>query len=138
MTGFWKTWMIVWCWMVFGFGVVLALAAFPGPDIAAALFYDLVEWPLDGAVTFEPRARFTVAILGAVTIGWALTIFGMIKAAETVGPPVWRALTTALVVWYVIDSALSILTGVPVNAVSNTVLLVTYLVPVLASGVLQK
>jgi hypothetical protein len=138
MNGFWKNWMAAWCWATAGFGVILAAAASPATEMPARLFYDLIEWPLDGNVAFEARTRFTAAVLGAVMIGWAITIFGMIKAAETLGAPVWRALTTAMVVWYVIDSALSVLSGVPVNAVSNTVFLVTYLAPVLATGVLSK
>lgn len=138
MTGFWKSWMIVWCWAALGFGVVLALAALPGPDIVAAHYYDVVEWPIDGPVAFEPRERFTAAVLGAVMIGWAITIFGMVKAAETGGAPVWRTLTTAIVVWYVVDSGLSIVSGYPVNAVANTVFLATYLCAVFGSGVLSK
>jgi hypothetical protein len=138
MNGFWKNWMIVWCWATLGFGVVLAAAVAPGPDLPARLFYDLIEWPLDGNVAFESRTRFTAGVRGAVRSGWAITIFGMIKAAETSGAPVWRALTTAMVVWYVIDSALSIFSGFPLNAVSNTVFLVTFLVPVLATNVLSK
>jgi hypothetical protein len=37
---------------------------------------------------------------------------------------------------YVIDSAISVASGVPVNAVSNTALIAALLAPILASGVL--
>jgi hypothetical protein len=136
MTPFWRTWLRVWCWATFGFGAVLAAAAFPALDGPTRWFYDLVHWPLDGQSSFDENVRFTCGVLGAVMIGWALTIFATVDAAEKLGAPVWRALTTAMVVWYVIDSAISVATGAPVNAVSNTVFLITYLAPILASGVL--
>ena len=41
-----------------------------------------------------------------------------------------------MVVWHVIDSAISGASGAPANAVSNTVFLLTFLTPIMASGVL--
>lgn len=137
MTPFWKLWLRLWCFGVGVFGVVLAAAAFPALDGPTRLFYDLVHWPLDGASSFGESVRFTCGILGAVTIGWAITIFALIDAADTIGARAWRGLTSAVVVWYVIDSFISVAAGVPGNAVSNTVFLVTYLIPILASGVLR-
>ena len=48
----------------------------------------------------------------------------------------WLA-TIGMVVWFVVDSALSVATGFWMNAVSNTGLAVGYLVPVLASGAMR-
>lgn len=137
MTSFWRQWLRVWRWGVIAFGVVLAAAAFPALDAPTRWFYDLVHWPLDGASSFADNVRFTCGILGAVTIGWGITMFALIEAAEKLGAPVWRAMTAALVIWFVIDSAISVASGAPGNAVSNTVILALYLAPVLASGVLQ-
>ncbi len=75
-------------------------------------------------------------MLGAVLIGWAIAILGLIDAAHRVGAPAWRMLTLSIVVWYFIDSIISVALGFPVNAASNRVFLVTFLVPILASGVL--
>ena len=138
MTPFWKNWLTAWRLAVLAFGIVLAAAAIPALDGPARWFYDLVHWPVDGRSSFDENVRFTCGILGAVTIGWALTIFAAIEAAEKLGAPVWRALTRAILVWYALDSAISIATGAPVNAISNTVLLATYLAPVLASKVLAR
>ncbi len=41
-------------------------------------------------------------------------------------------------VWFVIDTAMSILTGYGNNAIPNLVLLTTFLVPIIRSGVLQQ
>jgi len=76
-----------------------------------------------------------------VTLGWAMTMAATIKAANQLGAagrPVWTGLTASLLVWFVIDSSLSIATGYPLNAASNTVILVTYLLPLWRSGVLRR
>jgi hypothetical protein len=128
--------MQVWCWATFGVGVMFALGAAPATDMGVRLFYDFVYWPIDGASPYGDSVRFTAALLGAVMIGWAMTIFTLVAAADQVGATAWRGLTAAVVAWYVIDSAISVASGVAVNALSNTGFAVTYLIPVLASGVL--
>jgi hypothetical protein len=136
MTSFWRSWLKAWCWATLAFGVNLAAAAIPSLDGPTRWFYDLVHWPLDGQSSFNENVRFTCGVLGAVMIGWALTIFAAADAANKLGAPVWRALTGAIVIWYVVDSAISIATGAPGNAASNTVILLSFLAPILASGAL--
>lgn len=137
MTSFWKSWMTVWCWATLALGALFAAAAVPALDGGARLFYDVVTWPIEGYAFVGEGMRFTVAILGAVMIGWALTIFAMVRAAEALGAPAWRGLTFALVAWYIIDSTISVMSGIPGNAVTNTLFVAGYLAPVLASGVLR-
>jgi hypothetical protein len=135
MSGLWKNWMRVWCWATLAFGGVLAAAAVPALEGPTLGFYDLVTWPIDGApATFDPIARFTCGVLGAVMIGWALTIFALLPVADA---RAWRSFTGAMMIWYVIDSTVSVTAGAPGNAVSNTVFLALFLIPVLASGVLS-
>ena len=140
MTGLWKTWMTVWCWGILLFGVAFAAAVFPTTEGGARLFYDLIYWPLDHQSPWgDPALRFTAALLGAVTIGWALTIMTLLNTAHHEGKyPLWRGLTASLLTWYLIDSSISVLSGVPVNAASNSVLVGLFLVPVLGSGVLKR
>ena len=135
MNGFWKTWMRVWCWGVLAFGAVLALAAVPALDAAPRWVLDLLGG--DPAMLDQPAFRFAFGLQGALTLGWGLTMIAMIRIADTGGAPVWRSLTTSLLTWYVIDSLISLSTGFPLNAVSNTLLTVGYLAPVLASGRLR-
>jgi hypothetical protein len=47
-------------------------------------------------------------------------------------------MTGAILVWWVVDSSISVALHTPGNAVSNTGLLLLYLIPVLASGVLKR
>jgi hypothetical protein len=138
MNGFWKNWLTVWCWGVIAFGAVLVLVAVPAADGPARLVYAMVGGGRPEAGMFDlPSMRFAFALQGALTIGWTLTMMGLVRAASVVGAPAWRALTLSLLVWFVIDSAASIGTGFPLNAVSNSVLLVSFLVPILATGVLR-
>lgn len=59
------------------------------------------------------------------------------RAADRLGGQIWREITAAIAVWYGVDCAISIGTGFPLNAVSNTALVIGYLAPVLGSGVLS-
>jgi hypothetical protein len=136
MNAFWKSWLQIWCWLTLGVGAMFAIGAIPAADGGVRLFYDTIYWPVDGQSGYNDEVRLTAALLGAVMIGWAITIFGLIAAAETVGPSAWRTLTFAMLAWWAIDSTISVALGAPVNAVSNTLFLAGYLAPVLASGVL--
>lgn len=131
MSAFWKSWLNGWCGAVTLFGVVLLTGAFEATAGPLAALYGLLgpEVP-----AFDPALRFSVALLGAVTIGWGLTLAAAVAAAHIVGAAMWRRLTVAVVVWYVIDSALSVATGFALNAAPNTLFLLGWLLPMGASG----
>ncbi|MDX2235577.1 MAG: hypothetical protein NW200_13855 [Hyphomonadaceae bacterium] len=138
MTGFWKSWMTIWCWMTLGFGVLFAGAATPATDAGARLFFDIVDGARhDPALFDDPAMRFAQGLIGAIMIGWAMTLFTAVRAADLAGPAVWRGLTGAVIVWYAIDSAISVGTGFPINAVTNTLFVAGFLAPVVGSGVLR-
>lgn len=140
MTSFWRAWITIWCCAVTLFGIALAGAALPGTSGVAYAFLDIV----DGArkPVLDNPLRFTLSVLGAVTIGWGLTILAALRAAFALGRergrPVWVAVATAVSGWYVVDSTLSIAVGYPINAVPNTAFLAAFLWPVCASGVLAR
>ena len=138
MNGAWKSWMVAWCGGVILFGAVLAGGGLPATDGAVHLLYNLLGGLGPGALNLDaPGMRFSVALMGAVTLGWGLTILLLLPAIHAAGALAWRGLTLALGVWYVIDGALSVATGFALNIVPNTALAVAYLVPVLASGALR-
>lgn len=135
MQALWATWMKIWCWGVFAFGVVLTTAAVPPADALVRMLYTLFSGGGANAAAFDTDAmRFALGLQGALTMGWALTMLAAIRT----GAPVWRELTIAVLLWYFVDSAISLATGFALNAVSNTVLTIAYLIPVLASGVLKQ
>lgn len=140
MTGFWRTWIHLWCVSVGVFGLVLTLGAYPPTDAPTRLVFDLIDGPRQLEMT--DHLRFSLAVMGPVTLGWCLTLFAAINAAEKLpsdqARSVWHLVTAGVLVWFVIDSILSVATGFSLNIVPNTILLVAYLLPLFASGVLRK
>ena len=135
MTKFWQTWLTIWCAAVALFGLLLAGAAFEPTQGPAQILFALMG--PTGTATFDTQARFAIGLMGAVTLGWGLTTWVLIAAAPTLPPAVWTRLTAAITVWFVIDSTISIATGYWLNAVSNTIFVAAYLLPILRTGVLQ-
>lgn len=136
MSQFWRNWLYVWCGLVIVFGVVLAGGGLEATDAVAEALFGV----LGSAVTeWTPQLRFSVALMGAVTMGWGITFIALFMAAHRLGgaaAPVWRVATAGALAWFVVDSSLSVATGFWLNAVSNAGLMTGYLAPVLASGVM--
>ena len=139
MSIFWRNWLTVWGWAVALFGLALAGAGLEATDGPTRLLFAVLNGP--EALVLNAQMRFAVALMGAVTCGWALTLLVTFDAAHRLGAaggPTWRGVMLSASVWYVIDSSLSIATGFGLNAVSNTLLMAGLLAPLLASGVLRK
>ncbi len=138
MPRFWRTWLNTWCAVVCLFGVVLAGAAFEATDSATRTMFSVLNDTIE--TEFNAPLRFSVALLGAITIGWSITLYAAIRAAHRLGrdgTAVWRLITVGIAVWYVVDGSLSVATGFGPNAISNTLLLAGYLIPVLRTGVMR-
>lgn len=139
MSGFWRRWMEIWAWSVVLFGAVLIACGLPGMDgLMLGLLGVLGDAPADVA----PALRFAWALMGAVSLGWGLTLVAFLRAIDGLGAaaaaPAWRMLTVSVFAWYMIDSLMSVATGFALNAGSNTLLLIGYLVPVLVTGVIGR
>jgi hypothetical protein len=136
MTDFWKNWLNVWSAAVTLFGVVLALAAFAATDGLARFVFALFQMPLPQ--NMDMLHRFSIGLMGAVTMGWGMTAYVAFQAAYMLDTPkaarIWRQITIVLLVWYVVDSCISVATGYWINAVSNTAIMGLYLMAVIKSG----
>ena len=139
MSPFWRNWLIIWAWSVILFGVIIAGGAFEATSGPISALYDLLQGP--GPITNDPALRFSLAVMGCVSIGWGVTgllaIMAAIKLGDK-GQPVWNAITLGLFVWFISDCALSFATGYGLNVVPNILLLTGYLIPLIASGKLMK
>lgn len=139
MSVFWRTWFFVWCLSLGAFGLVLAGGGVEATSGPVRFILSMLQG--GGQISFDPPLRFSLAVLGAVSVGWAVTLFLMIRAAidlKEAGRPLWNAITAGMVSWFVIDSTLSVVTGFGLNVVPNVVLAGTYLIGLMGSGALNK
>ena len=137
MSVFWRKWLVVWCWAVAIFGAVLALAGFDATKAPVEQLFLLFN-PAT-SVPFDATARFAIGLMGAVTLGWGLTLLAGVRMALALGHearPLWNGLILSVLAWYVLDGIISISTGFALNAVSNTVLLAGFIIPLWRSGLL--
>jgi hypothetical protein len=139
MTTFHRTWLQWWCYALIALGAVFALTVAPSLAGPVALFTDLIFWPVDGRPALDRASALAMSIIGAVMIGWGLLMAALLRHDDLAADPrVLRAMTTAVTVWFVVDSFVSILGGAWLNAVSNTVIYAAFIWPMLASGVLAR
>jgi hypothetical protein len=139
MSGFWRTWFAVWCLSIGAFGVVLAGGAFEATSGPVRLVVASLHGP--SPALFDPPLRFSLAVMGAVSIGWAVTLYFIVRSATDLGArgrPLWHAITAGMTSWFLIDSALSVATGFGLNVAPNLVLAGMYVVGVIGSGVLKR
>lgn len=129
MTSNWQVQMTMWCSAVILFGLVLVGGAFDATSAPVYALFAVLDGP--GPVAYEPVLRFSLALMGAVTLGWGATVLAVLRGTaqmpDAQSLALWRGITVAVLSWYVIDSTLSIATGFWRNAVSNTVLIGWYL-----------
>lgn len=136
MNGFWRGWLLVWCLGSGLFSVILALGGLPQTDEGTRAIFWLLGAP--EADLFTPTLRFSVAVMGAVSIGWTIATYAGIQAADAMGSrgaPIWRLLMLSVGVWFIVDSLLSVATGFAANVLPNIALLAGFFIPILATGV---
>ncbi len=116
-----------------GFALAIAGAAWPPTSGLFNFLYDMVDWPMDGAVTVvAEQTRLLSAISGGVFASWSVLLILIVAPAVGRGDEeIRRAALIAILVWFFIDSAGSLAAGFPVNAAFNTVYLGSLLAPLL-------
>ncbi len=107
-----------------------------GLAIGDQVFDRLGFGPDDGGIVGEgPReyVQLMLGVLGAVIVGWMMTIgaivVGPLRRRE---PWAWSAVVTAFVVWFVLDTGLSLILGFLGHALFNVGFAVALAVPLLA------
>lgn len=123
--GFHKFWLKVAAVVIGSFGPVFFLGTMVATREPARLTLDILSWPLDGATTYaSPDTQFLSALTGGFLLGWGVTIWCLSAWVYDAAPePVRRAVVTGLVAWFVLDSAGSIASGNPSNALINVAVL---------------
>lgn len=84
-----------------------------------------------GAIA-NPESKVGFAIAGGVFAGFMVMILLITAPAiERGDKAITRATVYALLIWYVVDSGASVAGGAPLNALSNALFLILYLLPLL-------
>jgi len=139
MRGIRRIWMILWCISVGGFGLVITLGAIEAKSTPMILLLEMLGGGV--AVEMTPDLRFALAVMGSVTLGWALTLLGAPEVTRHLSAQMarrtWLWITAGVLGWMIIDSILSVITGFALNLIPNAIYLVAFLIPVTRSGVLR-
>jgi hypothetical protein len=114
------------------FGAALVLL----PDPVARLFGWIAYGSADRVAAFGPDAvayiQLVHAILGAMTVGWALTMLAVVAWFwRSQAGRAWLAVAVPAAIWFVLDSGYSIASGFWRNAVLNALFALAFAVPLL-------
>ena len=138
MSGFWRNWFMIWCLSIGIFGAVLAGGALEATSGPVSLLLSVLSG--QGPISFDSTLRFSLGVMGGVSIGWAVSLYFTIVAATELGDqgrPLWNAITAGMISWFVVDSTLSVATGFGLNVLPNVALAGMYFVGLARSGVLK-
>ena len=138
MSNFWRSWLDIWCYLVIIFGAVLCGAGIEGYEGVSDTLFRFLN--LNTAPVFNEVERFSIGLLGAITMGWGLTLLYYIRMAHNnyEGNRVWRQLVFVMLVWYVVDGYISYRTGFTLNIASNTILALGLLFPLWINRKLKR
>jgi hypothetical protein len=110
-------------------GLLPSLAVFQATQEPWRLFYDILTWPLDNIPTdFSVAERQLSAVLGGVLCGWAWILYKLADP-KIFNPKIRMLMIQSIWIWFLLDSAGSVIAGIPLNAVSNISFLLILLVP---------
>jgi len=122
---FHKLWLKATAIIVGSFGPVFFLGAMPATLAPARLTLDLLGSRLDRPSTYDAQdTRFLSAVTGGFLLGWGVMIWCLSEWVYDHAPEgVRRSVLTGLIAWFCLDSAGSIASGAPSNAVMNVLVL---------------
>lgn len=118
--GFYKKWMKVTAVVVGVAAPILFLGQFKETSSLATITLDVLsgKWGHNGLD--NNSSRLLSAILGGITLGWAVNIWSLSGEAYDAHPDaVRRTVLNGLCAWFALDSAGSIASGNPLNAAWN-------------------
>jgi len=132
---FWFRWLQILTIVMILFGAMMLVT----PDVTLGLFSMIFYGEPGGFQARYPAEaieymRFIHGDLGSTIVGWGVTAYlalnGPFRRVDSGG---WIMLVTPLVVWFVTGAGYSIYAGFWRNAVFNTLFLVLYSIPLLAT-----
>jgi hypothetical protein len=123
--GLHKGWLVVTAIVIGSFGPVFFLGTMEATSEPARWTLDLLSSPLDNAQSYDfATMRFLSALTGGFLLGWGVMILCLRSWAYDAAPEgVRRSVVVGIVAWFLLDSAGSIASGNPSNAVINVAVL---------------
>jgi hypothetical protein len=116
-----KTWLLVSSAIILGLAPIFFLATLPQGSGLATAMIDLADWPLDGGSVFAgSELRFVSALTSGFMAGWGITVLLLsVWVYDQAPEAVRKTVLTGMLAWFATDSAGSVLSGYPVNALFN-------------------
>ena len=112
--------------------------------LVGACFVALSQWDgglrslnrilVPDATSLTPAVRLYAAVLGAVVLGFGVTLAAVARAANGGAARIAAALRTGLLAWFVVDTAASLCLGSWQNALFNTASLALALPPLVLAA----
>jgi len=134
MTEFWRRWLIVAAGVTALAGLGFAASAAVGATGVLGVIFKFVYLPGELQAPAGEVASFAIGVAGAVMMGWAAMMLVLLGSRSTsVLPSTWWALTVGLLVWFVVDSIVSVGSGAIGNVVLNVVFLALFTPPLIAT-----
>jgi len=141
---FHKFWLKITAIVVGSFGPIFFLGTMTSTMEPARLTLDLLSWPIDGFTTYQsPDTRFLSALTGGFLLGWGVMIWCLSNwVYDLAAEAVRKSVLVGILSWFFLDSAGSVASGNPSNALFNIVVLLLAIgplwVPARPSTLLKK
>jgi hypothetical protein len=126
----WITWLQIVLAALLGYSLVLVFAG----SVAGAWFSALGFGPPESASTPEVRGylKLPFMVLGAVMAGWTVMMIQIVRGPLREGSA-WAlsVLISSLVVWFVLDTGMSLILGFPLHALFNVPFALALAIPLI-------
>ncbi|MDJ0749591.1 MAG: hypothetical protein QNJ11_08900 [Woeseiaceae bacterium] len=124
-------WLKIGAILTLGSGLLIAVAAMPALQGPVNLMADFIFFPLDSAQSVDTvTARLFSAITGGLMVGIGVMLWVVATELCPRDPALGRRLILFGVgSWYVVDCAMSVAAGAPLNVLFNTGFLLIFVLP---------
>ena len=116
-----KFWLKITAIVIGTFGPIFFFGTMLSTSEPARFTLDLLSFPIDGIQNYnEPTTRFLSALTGGFLFGWGVMVWCLSSWVYDKAPDaVRKTVLVGVLSWFVLDSAGSIASGNPSNAIIN-------------------
>lgn len=113
------------------FAIIWGLAPYQAINAPSRVLLDILDWPFgDASPTFTGSEMWLSSIGAGLTAAISIMLIGIVApAVEKSDRKTARVTILAFIIWYIVDSVGSVVSGIPSNAFFNLILLIAILIP---------